>query len=159
MKRLTLILFCCCSGISQAATPDITLHGNLVSPPACTISDNKTIEVNFSDVIIDNINGVNYRQDVPYTITCDSGARDQSWEMTLTWSGTQTSYDDAAIETDVAGLGIELQHDGEAFTLNTPLAIDPNDPPKLKAVPVKSSSAVLDEGTFSAYGTLKVDYQ
>lgn len=29
--------------------------------------------------------------------------------MTLSWTGSQTSYDNAAIETNVTGLGIELQ--------------------------------------------------
>ncbi|CTS48827.1 putative fimbrial protein [Escherichia coli] len=97
MKRLVLCIFCMGCGIAQAADEDITFHGKLVSPPACTISDGKTIEVEFTDVIIDNINGDNFRQDVPYEITCDPDVTNDAWEMTLTWTGTQTSYDDAAI--------------------------------------------------------------
>ncbi|MGX9738681.1 fimbrial protein [Pseudocitrobacter corydidari] len=159
MKRLVLILLSGCVGVAQGAVDDITFHGNLVSPPACTISNGNTIEVEFRDLIIDDINGSNYRQDVPYTITCDTESRDDAWEMTLTWLGSQTRYDDSAIDTDVAGLGIELQQNGQPFKLNTPLAISPTAPPTLKAVPVKASDAVLTDGRFSAYATLRVDYQ
>ncbi|MGI4913561.1 fimbrial protein, partial [Escherichia coli] len=54
MKRFALCLFGCYCGIAQAADSDITFHGTLVSPPACAISDGKTVEVEFRDVIIDN---------------------------------------------------------------------------------------------------------
>lgn len=104
MKRLAWCLLYGFAGLAQAAINDVTFHGTLVSPPACTISDGKTIEVEFRNVIIDNINGDNFRQDVPYTITCDPDVRDDAWEMSLTWTGSQTPYDDSAIETDVSGL-------------------------------------------------------
>lgn len=48
------------------------------------------------------------------------------------------------------------------FKLNTPLAINATDftqKPKLEAVPVKASDAVLSDTNFSAYATLRVDYQ
>ncbi len=82
--------------------------------------------------------------------------------MTLTWTGNETSYNDAAIETDVPGFGIELLQNGQRFKLNTPLSINATDftqKPKLEAVPVKASDAVLNDGSFSAYATLRVDYQ
>ncbi|EFB1732710.1 fimbrial protein, partial [Escherichia coli] len=131
-------------------------------PPTCSISGGKTIEVEFRDLIIDDINGNYGRKEVPYELTCDSTTRHPDWEMTLTWTGTQTSFNDAAIETDVPGFGIELQHDGQRFKLNTPLAINATDftqKPKLEAVPVKASDAVLSDTNFSAYATLRVDYQ
>ncbi|MDF3828634.1 MULTISPECIES: fimbrial protein [unclassified Pseudocitrobacter] len=159
MKRFAFCLLCGCVGGAQGADNDISFHGTLVAPPACIISDGKTIEVEFRNVIIDNINGNNFRQDVPYTISCDPDIRDDAWEMTLTWTGSQTSYDDAAIETDVTGLGIELQQNQQPFKLGEPLKINPESPPTLQAVPVKASDADLNEGTFSAYATLQVDYQ
>lgn len=64
MKRLAWCLIYGFAGLAQAAINDVTFHGTLVSPPACTISDGKTIEVEFRNVIIDNINGDNFRQDV-----------------------------------------------------------------------------------------------
>jgi type 1 fimbria pilin len=162
MKRLMLAVLCACWGVAQAADDDITFHGTLVSPPACSISDGKTIEVQFQDLIIDQINGDYSRKEVTYGLSCESDERDPNWEMTLTWTGTQTSYNDAAIETDVPGFGIEMQHDGQRFPLNTPLAINASDltqTPKLEAVPVKASDAVLSDTNFSAYATLRVDYQ
>ncbi|EOW1852975.1 fimbrial protein [Escherichia coli] len=162
MKKLSLLLLCACSGVALAANEDITFHGTLVSPPVCTISGGKTIEVEFRDLIIDSINGDYGRREVNYDLSCDSAVRDPDWIMTLTWTGTQTSYNDAAVETDVPGFGIELRHDGQRFKLNTPLAINATDftqKPKLEAVPVKSAGAVLSDTTFSAWATLRVDYQ
>lgn len=79
--------------------------------------------------------------------------------MTLTWIGTQTSYDDAAIETDVTGLGIKLRQNGQPFRVNTPIQINADTKPQLEAVPVKAVDAVLTDGTFSASTTLRVEYQ
>lgn len=56
MKRLALLLICgVCGGVQ--ASPDITFHGTLVSPPACTINEGQTIELEFRDVLIDSIDG------------------------------------------------------------------------------------------------------
>ena len=82
MKRLALLLICgVCGGVQ--ASPDITFHGTLVSPPACTINEGQTIELEFRDVLIDSIDGNYARQEVPYTIKCDSDVRNEAWEMTL----------------------------------------------------------------------------
>ncbi|EHT2452148.1 fimbrial protein [Escherichia fergusonii] len=162
MKKISFLLLCTCGGVALAADDDITFHGTLVAPPVCTISGEKTLEVEFRDLIIDSINGDNGRKEVKYDLSCDSEIRDPDWIMTLTWTGTQTAYNDSAIETDVPGFGIELQHDGQPFKLNTPLTINATDftqKPKLEAVPVKSVDAVLSDTTFSAYATLRVDYQ
>ncbi|AHE61478.1 fimbrial protein [Escherichia albertii] len=159
MKRLALFLLSGLCGVTFAAPEDITFQGNLLAPPACTVSANNTIDVLFQDVIIDNINGVNFRQDVPYTITCDSASRNSAWVMTLTWTGSQTDFDNAAVQTNVTGLGIQLQQNGQPFRWNTPLTIDTTNLPTLKAVPVKKNGAVLNDGDFSAYATLQVDYQ
>ncbi|BDI37142.1 fimbrial protein [Escherichia coli] len=162
MKKHLFLLLCTCGGVALAADDDITFHGTLVAPPVCAISDGKTLEVEFRDLIIDSINGDYGRKEVEYDLSCDSDTRDPEWIMTLTWTGTPTAYNNAAIETDVPGFGIELQHDGQRFVLNTPLAINATDftqKPKLEAVPVKSADAVLSDTTFSAYATLRVDYQ
>lgn len=162
MKKRLLLLLCTCAGVALAADDDITFHGTLVAPPVCAISDGKTLEVEFRDLIIDSINGDYGRKEVEYSLSCDSDTRDPEWVMTLTWTGTPTTYNDSAIETDVPGFGIELLHDGQRFELNTPLTINATDftqKPKLEAVPVKSADAVLSDTTFSAYATLRVDYQ
>ncbi|EEW1455828.1 fimbrial protein [Escherichia coli] len=162
MKKFLLLLLCAGCGAVLAAEDDITFHGTLMSPPACSISGGQTIEVQFRDLIIDSIDGNYGRQEVDYELSCESDVRDPEWDMTLSWTGTATSYNDSAIETDVPGFGIELQHDGQRFKLNEPLSINATDfsqKPKLEAVPVKAADAVLTDTTFSAYATLRVDYQ
>lgn len=90
MRKTFLTLLCVSSAIAHAADEDITFHGTLLSPPTCSISGGKTIEVEFRDLIIDDINGNYGRKEVPYELTCDSTTRHPDWEMTLTWTGTQT---------------------------------------------------------------------
>ena len=162
MKKFLLLFLCAGCGAVLAAEDDITFHGTLMSPPACIISDGKTIEVEFRDLIIDSIDGNYGRQEVEYGLSGESDVRDSEWQMTLTWTGIATSYNDSANETDVPGFGIELQHDGQRVKLNAPLSIyatDFSQKPKLEAVPVKAADAVLTDTTFSAYATLRVDYQ
>lgn len=91
-----------------AAEDDITFHGTLMSPPACSISGGQTIEVQFRDLIIDSIDGNYGRQKVDYELSCDSDVRDPEWNMTLSWTGTATSYNDSAIETDVPGFELSF---------------------------------------------------
>ena len=153
MKKFLLLLLCAGCGAVLAAEDDITFHGTLMSPPACSISGGQTIEVQFRDLIIDSIAGNYGRQEVDYELSCESDVRDPEWNMTLSWTGTATSYNDSAIE---------IQHDGQRFKLNEPLSINATDfsqKPKLEAVPVKAADAVLTDTTFSAYATLRVDYQ
>ncbi len=76
MKKMSLILLCVANSVALAADEDITFHGTLVSPPSCTISGGKTIEVDFSDLIIDSINGDYGRKEVDYELSCDSDIRD-----------------------------------------------------------------------------------
>lgn len=108
-----------------AAEDDITFHGTLMSPPACSISGGQTIEVQFRDLIIDSIDGNYGRQKVDYELSCDSDVRDPEWNMTLSWTGTATSYNDSAIETDVPGFGIELQHDGQRLSSTSRFPLTP----------------------------------
>ncbi len=69
MKRISLLMLW---GFCSMALSNVTFHGYLVQPPNCTISDSETIELTFQDVNIDDINGGNYEQIVPYRITCDT---------------------------------------------------------------------------------------
>lgn len=82
MRKTFLTLLCVSSAIAHAADEDITFHGTLLSPPTCSISGGKTIEVEFRDLIIDDINGNYGRKEVPYELTCDSTTRHPDWEMT-----------------------------------------------------------------------------
>lgn len=48
MKKFLLLLLCAGCGAVLAAEDDITFHGTLMSPPACSISGGQTIEVQIS---------------------------------------------------------------------------------------------------------------
>ncbi|HGD8491458.1 TPA: fimbrial protein, partial [Escherichia coli] len=50
MRKTFLTLLCVSSAIAHAADEDITFHGTLLSPPTCSISGGKTIEVEFRDL-------------------------------------------------------------------------------------------------------------
>lgn len=83
MKKFLLLLLCAGCGAVLAAEDDITFHGTLMSPPACSISGGQTIEVQFRDLIIDSIDGNYGRQEVDYELSCESDVRDPEWNMTL----------------------------------------------------------------------------
>lgn len=85
--------------------------------------------------------------------------RDPLMEMTLSWSGTPSDFDNAAVSSNITGLGIQLKQAGQSFTINTPLVVNETDLPVLTAVPVKKSGVVLPEADFEAWATLQVDYQ
>lgn len=146
--------------ITQFACADnLTFHGKLINPPACTINNGETLEVSFGSVIIDNIDGVNYLTEIPWTLTCDSSFRDDALTFTLSYLGTATPYSAKALTTNVPELGIELQQNGTVFPPSTSLTIDESSLPTLKAVPVKQPGKEPAEGDFEAFATLQVDYQ
>ncbi|EDV0260568.1 fimbrial protein [Salmonella enterica subsp. salamae] len=144
-------------GLAQAAD-NLKFHGTLVMPPTCTISNDETIEVDFDAVLIDRIDGRNYLQEVPYTITCDSTVRDDAMSMTLTLTGAQSSFDTAAVNTNVSGLGVQFQQSGKPFVVGSTITINEQSKPVLKAVPVKQNGAELREQAFEAWATLQVGY-
>lgn len=144
-------------GLCSTATANMAFNGTLVEPPPCTINSGSTIEIDFKDVGINKVDGDNYREQVNYSITCMGGTL--PWEMMLTVKGVSTSFEDSAVQSSVADLGIKLLQNGVPFTLNTPLKITPATPPFLEAVPVKKAGAALGPGGFTATATLLAEYQ
>lgn len=158
MKPLILTLLLCVARYA-AANSDLNFHGFLVNPPICVISNNETIEIPFSSMQIDDVNGSNYSQVIPYTVDCDSELHDAYMTMTLTLIGTPSDFDDAAISTDAGGLAIKVLHDDKPFTLGSTIIVDRLALPILKAVPIKKEGITLAEGDFEAWATLQVEYQ
>lgn len=138
-----------------SAADNVQFRGTLIEPPPCTIND---VDIDFGDRVgVNKVDGVNYMKTIDYLITCEPGAI--GLDMTLTLSGEQTGYDDATIQTNVADLGIRVLHNGQPFTLDKPIDVDPKNPPTLEAVPVKTPGATLQEGAFVASATLRAQYQ
>ncbi|MBU9828526.1 fimbrial protein [Rahnella sp. FC061912-K] len=157
MRCLMLGLLLACSH-SLCAAENMLFRGTLIEPPPCTINDSGIVDVDFGERVgINKVDGVNYLKAMDYRITCEPGV--SGLDMTLTLSGLQTGYDNAAVQTDLADLGIRVLQNGKPFTLNTPLGIDPKNPPALEAVPVKTPGATLKAEAFAATATLKAEYQ
>ena len=115
------------------------------------------LTIDFKDVGVNKVDGINYRLPMNYTITCAGSTL--PWEMVLTVKGTASSFESAAVQSSVTDLGIKLLQNGQPFQLNTPIVINPATPPALEAVPVKRPGSTLKSGGFSAAATLMAEYQ
>lgn len=156
-RYLTLSLLLAVTSPLYAAD-NMLFHGTLVEPPPCTINDGGMVDVDFGERVgVNKVDGVNYRQTLDYRITCEPGAT--GLDLSLTLYGQHADYDAAAVQTDLADLGIQVLQNGQPFLINTPVAIDPTHPPVLEAVPVKKPGATLTGGVFVATATLKAQYE
>lgn len=143
---------------SLRGADNVEFTGTLIDPPPCKINDGGQIDVDFEERVgVKKVDGVNYLKTLTYRITCE---RDISGlGMTLSFIGQPTSYDGAAVETNLDNLGIRVMANGNPFIMNKPLPINPRNPPVLTAVPVKTPGSTLKIGPFNATATLKAEYQ
>ncbi|MDX6910593.1 fimbrial protein [Hafnia paralvei] len=163
-----LLAACCAAGSVHADGPlppgvnltatsggtPVQITGNILPAPVCKINNNQASpQVDFgSDVRTDLINGVSYRaKEVPVTVTCD---RKPGGAIQFSLTGTASSFDSAALQTNVTGLGIKIYNGGKAMDINSWGDINYNEPLNLTAVPVKLAGVNLQGGDFSASGTL-----
>jgi len=142
---------------AYAVEIDVNFRGKLIIPPPCEFNDGVKKDINFLDVGINKVNGINYQQTIDYVITCED--KSPQWAMTLTLSGDKAVFLDGTIQTDVDGLGIQITIDGKPMMLGEDFPINPAALPELKAVPVKKSGTELQEGKFNATATLLAQYQ
>jgi type 1 fimbria pilin len=151
------LLALCSLGLCSGASANLTFSGTLNEPPPCTIDAGNTIEVDFGDVGVKRVDGVKYRKGVGYTLSC--GTDTLPWVLKLSVNGTSTTFDGAAVQTNVPELGIRIFQNNVPFRLNTPLDITLSSPPTLEVVPVKRAGAILAPARFSAVATLLAEYQ
>ncbi|WP_434527074.1 fimbrial protein [Photorhabdus asymbiotica] len=146
------------SVIPGRAADNMWFHGTLLEPPPCVINDGNMIDVYFGhNVGIHKVDGVNYTRLVNYQLVCVPNT--SGWNLGLTVIGPQTSFDDAALKTNIANLGIRLTLDGKAFTLNKRISVTSERQPVIQAVPVKKPGSRLPEGAFEVTATLLAEYQ
>ena len=133
-------------------------RGTLNEPPACTINNGQTIDVDFGERIgVNKVDGKNYLRDVNYEIQCEKGGN--SLELGLQVTATAANYDGSVIQTNLADVGIQLLLDGKPLPLNQRTRVDAAAVPVLQAVPVKRPGAELKVSAFCATATLTADYQ
>ncbi len=134
----------------------VTVKVTVVAPPPCVINGNRTIEVDFNEVMIAQIDGKNYRMPVNYSLSCSGQSKNS---MKLQVQGTGAAFDSTVLKTNKTGLGIQLQQGGSKLAVNSWLNFTYPNTPELWAVPVKPSGVTLSVGEFTAGATMKVDYQ
>ncbi|AIN19851.1 fimbrial family protein [Yersinia rochesterensis] len=146
-------------GSTLAYADNMLFSGTLINPAPCVINGGKIIDVPFGENLgVNKIDGINYTQAVPYSIICETVGSSLELGITVV-SASVATFDPAAIQTNVRDLGVRILKNGVSFPLNTRVAYDKNNPPVLKAVPIKATGATLSEGSFEATATLLVDYQ
>ncbi|MBP8542494.1 fimbrial protein [Citrobacter sp. On2M] len=150
--------------VSQAITSDNHLTGDttnlrfygVLKRKPCHINGDSLINIDFGKVRIKKIDGLNYKQKIPYSITCE----EYSPELKLTLAINGASYfEKSVLTTTVDGLGLKLLANGADFEMNKPVQINFDSGSLiLEAVPVQKPGATLPEKAFSATATLLAEY-
>lgn len=142
---------------SVQAETSLTIRAVIIAPPPCVINSGSTLDVPFgNDLQTSRVDGVNYRRDVPYTVTCNSPF---SNALTLELKGTGAGFDSRVLSTRKVDLGVKLFVNGADWPLNTAVNFTYPNFPAVQAVPVKRVGSTLTGGAFDATATLVVDYQ
>lgn len=141
-----------------AQAVQVNFQGGLVEALPCTISNDQPIEVDFGDnLVIRNLDGVNYSKPIPYQIDCSAAGA-----VRLSLEAVPSSFDPWAIQTNLAGLGIRITLDN-GFSIpwqsSAISIIDTQSPPVLKAVPIANPAQSPNPGAFTARATLLAEYQ
>lgn len=143
--------------LSVQANTNLTIRAVIIAPPPCVINGGNTLDVPFgNDLLTSRIDGVNYRKNVPYTVTCDSPF---SNALTLQLRGTGAAFDSRVLVTRKTDLGVKLLVNGSDWPLNTVVNFTYPNFPAVQAVPVKRAGSQLTGGAFDAAATLVIDYQ
>ena len=145
--------------VSSGAQADANLNirAVIIAPPPCVINSGGTLNIPFgNDLLTSRIDGVNYRRNVPYTVTCDSPF---SNALTLELKGSGAAFDNRVLVTRKPDLGVKLFVNGADWPLNTAVNFTYPNFPVVQAVPVKRAGSTLTGGAFDATATLVVDYQ
>ncbi|MBH1931206.1 fimbrial protein [Serratia rubidaea] len=144
----------------QAITTNVTVKAVVLAPPPCEINKGLTIVVDFkNDVMTNQVNGSNYRQPIPYSVSCSGNTTNA---MTLQIQGTGAGFGNGnVLSTNQSNLGIALFHSSTntPLILNKPISFTYPAIPALSAAPIKRSGSTLTAGAFSAGATLKVDFR
>ncbi|MDI2591106.1 fimbrial protein [Pseudomonas sp. N3-W] len=141
----------------QAAT-NLTIRAVIIAPPPCVINGGSTLNVPFgNDLHTTRIDGVTYRRDVPYTVSCTPPVYSNA--MTLELKGVGAAFDSNVLLTRKTDLGVKLFVNGADWPLNTTVRFTHPNFPVVQAVPVKRVGSTLTGGAFDATATLVVEYQ
>lgn len=141
------------------AADNMTFHGTLIEYPPCKINGGEPVEIDFGEVGVNKIDGQNYAQTFTIKYDCEGTSTDK----VLRYLGAATTFDTAAVQSNIADFGIQLQHkkDGVAtpFVVGSVLSIPSYlGASTFVATPVKKVGADLSEGAFTSAATLQLEY-
>lgn len=138
---------------------DITYGGTLLDAPPCSINGGEPIDIDFGEVGVNKVDGQNYAQTFTLMYECEGTTTD----MILRYLGVATTFDKAAVQSNIPEFGIQLQHQRNGaiapFEVGSTLAIPSyQGSSHFIATPVKNAGAELQEGAFTAAATLQLEY-
>ncbi|MCK1144924.1 fimbrial protein [Providencia vermicola] len=161
-KRIIYLLFL---GLlisnSYAASYNLTIKGNLkIESPECLLNTNSQKSVSFGDVLLTRLNGANYKQTIPFELTCHNILKNN---LKLKVIGNPTRFNSyGGLSTSNSKIGIVFYIDSIQQPINTLLDFNYNHLPNIEVAPIKDMSANFsdtDGGQFSATAMLQIEYQ
>ncbi|APC10164.1 MULTISPECIES: fimbrial protein [Providencia] len=136
---------------------EISIKGNLITPPPCHIDDGKDIEVDFETISVKSIQGNDQKKQVNYQIQC--GDNKNNWAMYLKLNGAKSAFDLNGISTGVDNLAVKFQLADQDLELGKKYLIDPSSPGVLWAVLIRNGNNEIKTGDFVANATMVVEYE
>lgn len=125
-SRFAITCYCLCLSLGQSVTARtsevaVNVSGVILAPAPCIVNGNNTLTVPFgSNLVAAQIDGVNYRKQVPYTVTCGPQPTN---DMTIELQGGGASFDRALLMTSKSNLGIKFLVGGQPGPLTVPLIL------------------------------------
>lgn len=148
----------CMAPVHASNMLTINIQGTVFTGPACVITGNAAnrIDVGFGTTVrIDMIDGINYQQPIPFTVSCTGSPTTLSFKFS---GNPGASFDPNVLATNINDLGVRLlKPDGTHLNLNEVFDASVIAAPNFMAVPVKATGANLPTGAFGASATLTVD--
>ncbi|MGO2335776.1 fimbrial protein [Providencia sp.] len=147
---------------------EVNFSGNLIENPPCDVAGpdgaNQPIKVQFGEIGITKVDGVNYQQDFTLTLSCGPDLGNAVALYLQYMSPFVASYDAKALRTNINGLGIRLYHNGVVIGPNTgtKMTMSSNGTATLPlyAVPIRdpNPATILREGDFTVTATVQMLY-
>jgi len=159
----TVVIFILWPSVSHAVktTQLFFMSGWIIDEPPCVISNDNIIQINFGDAMrVSDVNGVNSRSQLIYTVRCEATAPFGKTLNLRLDTTTPAIFDPtkSSIQTTLEGLAIQIYQDNQPMVLGKPVLINLTSPPVLEAVPIKDPNIKLRGGAFEAAGTLVAEY-
>lgn len=141
-----------------ASADNLEFTGNLIKGPACIIQNGKPISVQFKDIPIDSIDGINNTAIINYELDCSEASNSA---MRLQIRGDTAAWDNKALHIPgFYNLGIKIFMGGEWFPVNTWRNFEAGSAaPSLKASIYKPGPNEVATGSFKAVATLVIENQ